>query len=414
MEQALHGIRVVELTAGMAGPWIGRFMAWCGAEVIKIESRDYPDVTRLYVPPRHPKLGIQPQLSPWFTDWNAGKRFVALDLTKREAVALVKRLVARADVVVENYAAGVVDKLGLGYAALREVRPDLVMLGSSGFGATGPCRAHVTWGPNIEALAGLATLSGFPERECTITQYAYPDALSALHGLVAVMGALDHRLRTGEGQHIDLSQFETTVSAIGHVLLEHLAGGQPRRHGNRSLHAAPHGCYRCQGEDRWCAIVIANDAEWERFCRLAGHPEWARDPRFADLPSRLANAVDLDALVESWTSVRRDDEVMETLQAAGIAAGVVQDVEDQARRDPQLAARGFFEQIPHVKKGTVVATGVPLGLTGTPGRSGRAGAALGQDTDYVFGEVLGLSADEIRRHVDAGIIQMQEERADAH
>ncbi len=413
MKQALHGVRVVEFSAGMAGPWIGRFMAYCGAEVIKVESRDYPDVTRLYVPPRNPELGIQPQLSPWFTDWNAGKRFVALDLAKKDAIDVAKRLVARSDVVVENYSAGVVDKLGLGYAALREVRPDLVMLGSSGYGATGPSRSYVTWGPNIEALAGLATLSGFPERECTITQYAYPDPLSAMHGLVAVMCALDHRLRTGEGQYIDLSQFEVTVSAVGHVLLEYLSNGhEPRRRGNRALHAAPHGCYRCRGEDRWCAIVVASEAEWERFCDTTGHPEWAGDPRFADLASRLANVAVLDSLVEGWTSVRRDYEVMETLQAAGIAAGVVQNVEDQARRDPQLAARGFFEEIAHVKKGTVVATGIPLGLTGTPGRTGRAGAMLGEDTDYVFGEVLGMPADEIRRHVAAGIIQIQDQRAE--
>jgi crotonobetainyl-CoA:carnitine CoA-transferase CaiB-like acyl-CoA transferase len=411
MEQALDGVRVVELSAGMAGPWIGRFMAYCGAEVIKIESRDYPDVTRLYVAPRNPELGIQPQLSPWFTDWNAGKRFVALDLTRKDGVALAKRLVAHADVVVENYSAGVADKLGLGYATLREVRPDLVMLGSSGYGATGPCRSYVTWGPNIEALAGLATLSGFPERDCTITQYAYPDALSAVHGLVAVMAALDHRLRTGRGQYIDLSQFEVTASAIGHVLLEHLASGrEPKRRGNRARHAAPHGCYRCQGEDRWCAIVIASDADWERFCRVTGHPEWQSDPRFADLTSRLANVDLLDTLVEGWTSARNDYEVMETLQAAGIAAGVVQNVEDQARRDPQLAARGFFEEIAHVKKGTAVATGIPLGLTGTPGRTGRAGAAVGEDTDYVFGEVLGMPADEIRRLVAAGIIQTQDPR----
>jgi len=409
MEQALQGVRVVELSAGMAGPWIGRFMAYCGAEVIKLESRDYPDVTRLYIPPRSPELGIQPQLSPWFTDWNAGKRFVALDLSKKEAVALAKRLVARSDVVVENYSAGVVDKLGLGYAALRAVKPDIVMLGSSGYGDTGPCRSYVTWGPNIEALAGLATLSGFPERECTITQYAYPDALSALHGLVAVMCALVHRLRTGQGQYIDLSQFEATVSAAGHVLLEYLASGRElHRRGNRALHAAPHGCYRCQGEDRWCTIVVASDAEWERFCGVTGHPEWARDPRFAGLPSRLANVDHLDSLVEGWTSIRRDYEVMETLQAAGIAAGVVQNVEDQVRRDRQLAARGFFEEILHLRKGTVVATGIPLGLTGTPGRTDRTGAALGEDTHYVFGEVLGMTAEDIQRHVEANVIQTQD------
>jgi crotonobetainyl-CoA:carnitine CoA-transferase CaiB-like acyl-CoA transferase len=409
MSQALEGIRVVEFTAGMAGPWIGRFMAYCGADVIKVESKDHPDVTRLYVPPANPGLGIQPRLSPWFTDWNAGKRFVALDLSREEGVALALRLAARADVVVENHSAGVMDRLGLGYATIRRLKPDIVMIGSSGYGGSGPCRSYVTWGPNIEALAGLGTLSGFPERECTITQYAYPDALAALHGLVAVMCALDHRLRTGRGQYIELSQLETTVSAIGHVMMEYLANDrEPARRGNRALDAAPHGCYRCAGEDRWCAVAVRSEAEWRRFCDAVGHPEWGRDPRFAHRAARVANADALDRLVETWTAPRADHEVMRVLQAAGVSAGVVQNVEDQARRDPQLAARGFFETIEHAVLGPVVATGIPLGLTGTPGRTRGTGAAIGQDNDAVFGTLLGMSPAEIRHNVEAGIIQRQD------
>jgi crotonobetainyl-CoA:carnitine CoA-transferase CaiB-like acyl-CoA transferase len=390
----------------MAGPWIGRFMAYCGAEAIKVESRSHPDVTRLYVPPRTPELGIQPQLSPWFTDWNAGKLFVALDLTKREAVELAKRLVAACDVVVENYSAGVMDKLGLGYSELRRVKPDIIMFSSSGYGDSGPCRHYVTWGPNIEAVAGLSTLSGFPGRECTVTQYAYPDALSALHGLFAVMCALDYRLKTGKGQYINLSQFEATVSSVGHVMMEYLANGrEPQRLGNRSLHAAPHGCYRCKGDDRWCVIAVSNDAEWKRFCHALGQPDWVRDPRFATLPSRLEHADALDELIERWTANRTAYDVMNTLQEAGVAAGVVQHVEDQLHRDRHLAARHFFEDVEHIKKGAVVATGIPLGLTGTPGRTGRAGAALGQDNDYVFGQVLGMRPEEIQRCIDAGVIE---------
>src|SRR6187455_1385582 len=213
--QALAGVRVLELTAAMAGPWVGRYMAACGAEVIRVESRKHPDVVRLYVPPRSPELGIQPGASPWFTDWNAGKRFVALDLSRPRAVELFLRLVVRADVVVSNYAAGVMDRLGLGYERLRRANERIIVFATSGYGETGPCSSYVTWGPNIEALSGLGTLSGFPERECTITQYAYPDVLTALHGLFAVMCALDHCQRTGRGQLIDLAQLETTVAAIG-------------------------------------------------------------------------------------------------------------------------------------------------------------------------------------------------------
>ena len=316
------------------------------------------------------------------------------------------------DIVVENYSTGVMEKLGLGYAELRRAKPDLIMLSTSGYGDTGPCRRYVTWGPNIEALAGLSTLSGFPEQGCTVTQYAYPDALSALHGLFAVMCALDHRGRTGEGQYINLSQFETTVGVVGHLMMETLANGrEPQRLGNRALHAAPHGCYPCKGEDRWCAIAVFGDAEWERLCEVAGKPEWTEDPRFATQSSRIQNATRLDGMIGAWTSSQTDYELMHALQNEGIAAGVVQNVEDQMRRDPQLAARGFFERIEHFKKGSVVANGIPLGLTGTPGRSGPAGGAVGYDNDYVFGELLGMTSHEIRRYVEAGAIESPDDES---
>jgi crotonobetainyl-CoA:carnitine CoA-transferase CaiB-like acyl-CoA transferase len=406
MSGALEDVRVVELTSAMAGPWIGRFMAWCGAEVIRVESKKRPDVVRLYVPPRAPELGVQPRLSPWFTDWNAGKLFVALDLARPEAVELAKRLVARADVVIENQSAGVMEKLGLGYLELRRVKPDLVMLSTSGYGNTGPCRQYVSWGPNLEALSGLATLSGFPGRPCTMTQYAHPDAVSALHGLFAVMCALEHRARTGEGQYIDLSQLESTVAALGEVLMEHLANGRdPGGRANRSPRAAPHGCYRCAGEDRWCAIAVFDEREWEGLCAVLGKPEWLRDSRFATLSARLESSAELDWLIEEWTAPRDPYDVMRLLQEAGVPAGVVQTPEDHLLHDPQLADRGFLEEVEHLAKGTLLATGVPLGLTGTPGRSGRAGAAVGQDNDYVFRELLGLSREEIERLTELGAIE---------
>ena len=230
---ALQGLRVLELTAGMAGPWIGRFMAHVGADVIKIESRKYPDVTRLYVHPKHPAQGIQTQSSPWFTDWNGGKRFVSLDLTKPEGVELVRRLVAECDVVIDNYSTGVLGKLGLGFDVLSAIKPDLVLLSSTGFGNSGPDKKHISWGPNIETLSGLSALSGFAQRECTMTQFAYPDPASALHGLFAVLCALEHRRETGEGQHVDLSQLEATIASFGHVLMDVFANGDvPGKRGN--------------------------------------------------------------------------------------------------------------------------------------------------------------------------------------
>lgn len=402
---ALAGLRVLELTVAMAGPWIGRFMAACGAEVIRVESRGHPDVVRLYVPPRDPARGTDPRGSPWFTDWNAGKRFVALDLTKPEAVTLCRRLAARSDVVIENNTAGVVDKLGLGWDALRAAHPDLVMLGTSGYGDRGPQRGYVTWGPNIEALSGLATLSGFPERPCTITQYAYPDVLSALHGLVAVLAALTHRDRTGQGQYINVAQLEATIAAIGDVMLDVVTdAAPPARAGNRSPAAAPHGCYPCRGDDRWCAIAVPDDAAWGRFRAAIGRPQWSDDRRFADRQGRVANVAALDPLVAAWTRERDADDVMRTLQAAGVAAGVVQTVADLAA-DAHLAARGFFETVAHATRGAVVATGIPLGLTETPPRTGLAGQAIGHDHAYVFEEVLELDAATVVALTAAGAIE---------
>ena len=410
LPQALEDLRVVEFAAALAGPWIGRIMAFCGAEVIRVESKKRPDVVRGYVPPWAPEMGVQPQLSPWFTDWNAGKRFVALDLTRPEAVEIAKRQVAACDVVIENYSAGVMEKLGLGYPELRRVKPDLVMISTSGYGDSGPQHRYVTWGPNIEALSGLSKLSGFPGRECTMTQFAYPDTLSALHGLFAVMCALDHRSRTGEGQHISLSQTEATIGVIGDVMMEYLANGrEPESLGNRSLHTAPHGCYRCRGEDRWVAIAVYGDREWKSFCEVLDRAEWMRDPRFSSLPVRLENAEVLDDLIEQWTSGREAYQVMTVLQEAGVAAGVVQNTEDQRHRDRQLADREFFEEVPHAKKGTVVAAGIPVGLTGTPGRSGLAGSSVGEDNEYVFGELLGMTREEIQLATEAGAIESSEE-----
>ncbi len=407
---ALAGLRVVEFSMGMAGPWIGRAMAWCGAEVIKVESKSHPDVTRQYIPPWAPHLGIQSRLSPWFTDWNAGKRFVALDLLRPDAVDLAKQVIAKADVVIENFTPGVLDKLGLGWDSLRRVKPDLVMFGTSGFGNDGPHRSYVTWGPNIEAASGLATSSGFAHRPCAMTHFAYPDSVSAMHGLFAVMCALEHRRRTGEGQRVNLSQLEAMVSVFGDVMMEAVGSGQnPKRVGNRSHYGAPHGCYPCAGEDRWCAIAVFDDEGWARFCAVAGRADWAADARFETLALRLGNVDALEALVSEWTRSQDAYALQSKLQAIGIAAGVVQNTEDQHRRDPQLAARGFFEEIEHKLKGKVVANGIPLGLTGTPGHTSDAGAAVGEDNDYVFGEVLGLGADELARLRACGVIEDSDE-----
>ena len=279
-------------------------------------------------------------------------------------------------------------------------------LESSGSGGSGPLSHYITWGPNIEALSGLCSLSGFPDRECSISHFAYPDPLSALHGLFVLLAGLAYQDRTGKGQVIHLSQFETTVAAIGPLMLEVAATGkEPPRLGNRERDRAPYGCFPCLGDDRWCVLCVEDDVDWNRLKEVMGQPEWAEKERFVTMAARVANADELESRISEWTAGRRDYEVMERCQRAGLAAGVVQNAEDLLRLDPQLAHRGFFEEIPHFKKGAVVASGIPLGLTGTPGRTLHAGSAVGHDNQYVLREILELSEFEIERLVATGAVE---------
>ncbi len=406
---ALEGLRIVEFGTGLAAPWIGRMLAWAGAEVIKVESHAFPDVPRLFVAPREPELGTQPECSPWFTDWSAGKRFVSLDLRNEDGAELCRQIIDQSDAVIANYSTGVLEKLGLGFEALaaRAARKtELVMLESSGFGETGPLSHYVTWGPNIEALSGLCGFSGFPGRECTISHFAYPDPLSALHGLVALMAALLERDRSGEGQVIHLSQFETTVASIGRVIVEYAATGEePVRLGNREPGVAPYGCFPCRGDDRWIVLCIETDEDWRGLCQVMGSPAWAMQSRFETTADRIEHQGDLESSLSAWTADQDDYVLLDACRDAGLAVGVVQNTEDMLRRDPQLAHRKFFEEIPHFKRGVVTASGIPLGLTGTPGRSTHTGSSIGHDNGAVFRDIVGLTQDEIARFVDVGVIE---------
>lgn len=407
---ALTDLKVVEFTQGMAGPWIGRMLAYCGAEVIRIESHRVPGVVRLYIPPGDPDRRIQPEMSPWFTDWDAGKLFVTLDLKQPAGVELALRLVGRCDVVVENHRFGAMNKLGLGWDSLRSARPDLIAISSSGFGEDGLHPDYVSWGPNIEAMSGMAWLGGFPERDGAMTQYAYPDSLSALHGLFAVLCALDHRARTGEGQRISLAQLETTMAMIGPELMDQMAHDRaPEKLGNRSHHRAPQGCYPCEGEDLYCVLSVGDNDQWRALCRLIGKESWAENSRFRSREGREREADAIDEAIEQWTRRQSPQSAAEQLQAAGVPAGAVQNTEDQYLRDPHLAERGYFETIPHLKKGEVVAPGIPLGLTGTPGRTSRAGASMGEDNMSVFRDLLELSESEYARYVELGAIEVGNE-----
>ena len=403
---ALAGLRVLEFSVAGAASWLGRHLAYYGAEVVKVESAARPDVVRMYVSPREPERGVQPDLSPWLAEWHTGKRHLGVNLKHPEAATLIHRLVPHFDVVSENFSPGVTERLGIHYEALRQHRPDLIMASLSGFGQNGPHRHYISWGPNLEAISGWSQLGGFAGDPPLHSPLAIPDWLGGMHGLLAVMAALEHRAKTGEGQYIDLSQFESAVSVLGDLLLPVTANGSPpERLGYRHPLCAPQGCYACAGEDRWVALTVRDDAQWQRLCGLLGRADWAADVGLETAEGRRRAAEALDQGIAAWTRPRAAPDVVERLQAVGIAAGLVQ-VAPDLETDPHLQARGHFQPAPHLRVGEVLTTGLTGHMNRTPGRNGRAGALVGQDSVAVLQALLGLSAAQCDDLIERGLVEV--------
>jgi len=324
---------------------------------------------------------------------------ITLDLSKPEGVAVAKRLVGISDAVVENFTPRVMANWGLDYPGLKETRPDLIMLSMSTMGQTGPWRDYVGFGPTVQAFSGITHLTSLPGRPPAGLGFSYADHVAGLFACLALLGALECRRKTGEGQFIDISQVEAMSSLLGGAIMENTAGGcGVEAVGNSSKEAAPHGVYRCQGDDRWCAIAVRSDEDWQGFCRALGEPVWAEDEMFTTLSGRLENAGELDRLVEGWTMGHTAEEVMALLQQNGVAAGVVQDAGDLAK-DPQLKARGFF-----IGPDKAVSDAVPFKLSDAPTEYARSAPVTGQDNNYVYGELLAMSEGEIAGLKQQGII----------
>ena len=340
---ALRGIRVLDFTWIHAGPSATRILSDQGAEVIKVESNNALSVVG-------GPASATARGSGQRHNWNAGKLSISLNMKTPQGIGIAKRLVAVSDVVAENFSGRVMPSWGLDYESIRAINPGIIMLSMSGFGRTGPWRDRVSYGQTLQAWSGFTELTGFPDTDPSGPASAYSDAVGGMAGAQAVLLALMHRARTGRGQWLDVSQFESLSSLLETLTLDMSANGAnavSARTGNRLPYGggAPHGAYRCRGEDRWVAITVFTDAEWRDFVEVIGSPEWAVDPRFATADARERNADALDVLVESWTSQHTAEDVMRVLQAAGIAAGVVQTGEDLSR-DPQLKERGFFRRVP--------------------------------------------------------------------
>ncbi len=375
-DSVLKGIRILDFTRVLAGPYATRILVDFGAEVIKVQPR---------LPREEDEFA-----RGYDNTWNRNKLGVTLDLSKPDGIALARRLVAVSDAVVENFTPRVMANWGLDYENLKRIKPDIIMLSLSVMGGTGPWRDYAGFGPTIQSFSGLTRLTSYPGGPPLGPGVAHADHIGALFGCLALLSALEYRRRTGEGQHIDISQVEAMASLLGDAFVP------PEE-------TAFQGVYRCRGENRWCAITIATDEEWRSFKEALGGPPWAEEKRFVTLANRLRNKPALDELIEGWTKNHSAEEVMTLLQKNGVAAGVVQSAADLAQ-DPQLKERGFFIELDHPELGRTVSDASPVRLSSTPAGYTRAAPLPGQDNDYVYGELLGIGADKIAELKKGGVI----------
>jgi crotonobetainyl-CoA:carnitine CoA-transferase CaiB-like acyl-CoA transferase len=420
---ALDGVRILDFTWFLASAGGTRFLAALGAESIKVEWAAHPDTRMGAMAPvggreaRQSATGPLPgvtdsNMGGQFNNKNAGKRGISLNVAHPKGLEIARRLVTMSDIVAEGFSPGVMDRWGLGWDALRELKPDIIYAQQSGMGTAGTYGRFRAVGPIAGSIAGASEMSGLPEPAMPVGWgYSYLDWIGAYSFATAMLSALVHRDRTGKGQWIDASQCETGIFIAGTSILDWSANGRLyERTGNRSPYkpAAPHGAYPCQGVDRWVAIACFTDAEWQALVDVAGHLEWADDPRFVTLEARLANQDALDAAVGEWTEKQDAYDVMHRLQAAGVAAGVCQTAEDRYDADPQLAELQWLTEVTGTKIGTWPVAEVPVHMSATPafigGKIDRGAPCYGEDNEYVYGELLGMSTKDIAQLAEDGVI----------
>jgi crotonobetainyl-CoA:carnitine CoA-transferase CaiB-like acyl-CoA transferase len=403
MPGPLSGIRVADFTWVWAGPTCTMQLAHMGAEVIRMETTGR--ICTLRMLPPWQGGAPNPNRSGYFNQYNQGKRGILLNIADAEGAAIAKKLVAMSDVAVENFAAGVMKKLGLDYEELVKVRPELIMMSMSGYGQYGPESAYVSYGPAQVPMSGLSQLTGYQGMQPMHVGMSYGDPNAGLHAAFAVIAALFHRERTGRGQYIDMSQWESSMCVIGEAFMHHVMNGeQPERKGNRSDRMSPQGQFMAAGDDAWVSIVCTDDADWGKLCEVMGKPDLAADPRFRTLADRKANEDELEMLIMEWTLQHDPFEATEMLQAAGIAAYPPLS-NKQVLSNEHMEGHGFFVEKEHLEVGALRHAGIPWRMSETPCEVRSAAPVLGQDNEYVFGELLGFSSGQIADLASRGVIR---------
>ena len=384
----LHGVRVVDLSWIIAGPTAARFLAMMGAEVIKVGSARRPD----------PSIRGAP-----FQAYNQSKRSCALNIATPAGLSLAKQLIALSDVVIENFAAGVIERLGLGYDVLRAIKPDLIMVSSSGTGHSGPDKDYVAYGSLLQYHTGWNSISGYPDGE-PIKGGLWADPWVGLELAMVTAAALNHRAVTGEGQYVDYSMAEALTACLPEALLDFQMNGRERRpEGNADGRYAPHNVYRCKGPDRWIAIAVTQDEEWRALCGVIGRPDLAAAPRLATAAGRRAHQDDIDAAIAAWTKDQDDYEAMHRLQQAGVPAGPSLEP-SRLFHDPHLRQGGYFTRLQTHDGRWRDLPGVGWRFDGGPAPCVTPAPALGRDNDTIYRDLLGLSDAETAQLVEEQII----------
>lgn len=403
MKEAFDGLKVADFSWTATGPLITKYLADFGATIVRIESSLHPDAPRLSAPfmDRIPGLNR----SGFFALYNSNKYDIALNLHNPQALNIAKKLIKWSDIVVESFAPGIMEKRGLGYEDLKQMKPDIIMFRTSTQGQTGPYAKHPGFGYQAAGFLGFPLLIGWADRSPTPIPIAYTDYIAFHFGAAALIAALDYRKRKGKGLCLDMSQIEAGLQFLSPVMLDYIVNSrEPARIGNSCPHAAPHSVYKCEGDDAWCAISVLNDTQWEAFVRVLGRPEWATDPRFSTLTGRKQNEEKLNELIGKWTINLEPYEVMKRLQSVGVPCGVVSNGE-MLVNDPQLKERGYYWELKHQEMRIALTPSQPFKMSKTPAQAKMAAPCLGEHTEYVCKEILKMADEEFVELLTSGCFE---------